>query len=178
MGAPAHVSSSLLLFDLVGSLKGNCWRPYHAGCTGSLLTSEVKRHRARLVLGWGTAWEDLRVLSAFRIRHRALLAPVWPKLASQITPSPQPAQIYRTQTRESTEIVEDCHATPAIQLCGRASLEKPCHKGYDRRTREAPRRPSGAARAQRDGGRAWYRHLSQLTAIPRRVRRIPPDLQS
>ena len=33
--------------------------------TGSLLTSEVKRHRARLVLGWGTAWEDLGVLSAF-----------------------------------------------------------------------------------------------------------------
>ena len=31
----------------------------------SLLTSEVKQHRARLVLGWGTAWEDLRVLSAF-----------------------------------------------------------------------------------------------------------------
>ena len=43
----------------------NCWRPYHVECTGSLLTSEVKRHRARLVLGWGTAWEDLRVLSAF-----------------------------------------------------------------------------------------------------------------
>ena len=35
--------------------------------TGSLLTSEVKRHRARLVLGWGTAWEDLRVLSAFSL---------------------------------------------------------------------------------------------------------------
>ena len=33
--------------------------------TESLLTSEVKQHRARLVLGWGTAWEDLRVLSAF-----------------------------------------------------------------------------------------------------------------
>ena len=33
--------------------------------TGSLLTSEVKRRRARLVLGWGTAREDLRVLSAF-----------------------------------------------------------------------------------------------------------------
>ena len=41
------------------------WRPYHVECTGSLPTSEVKRHRARLVLGWGTAWEDLRVLSAF-----------------------------------------------------------------------------------------------------------------
>ena len=34
-------------------------------CTGSLLTSEVKRLRARLVLGSGTAWEYLRVLSAF-----------------------------------------------------------------------------------------------------------------
>ena len=33
--------------------------------TGSLPTSEVKRRRARLVLGWGTAWEHLRVLSAF-----------------------------------------------------------------------------------------------------------------
>ena len=42
-------------------------RPYRVECTGSLLTSEVKRHRARLVLGWGTAWEDLRVLSALKI---------------------------------------------------------------------------------------------------------------
>ena len=41
-----------------------CCRPYHVECTGSLPTSEVKRHRARLVLGWGTAWEDLRVLTA------------------------------------------------------------------------------------------------------------------
>ena len=40
-------------------------RPYRVECTGSLSTSEVKQHRARLVLGWGTAWEDLRVLSAF-----------------------------------------------------------------------------------------------------------------
>ena len=41
------------------------WRPYHVECTGSLPNSEVKRHRARLVLGWGTAREDLRVLPAF-----------------------------------------------------------------------------------------------------------------
>ena len=39
--------------------------PYRVECTGSLPTSEVKRRRARLVLGWGTAREDLRVLSAF-----------------------------------------------------------------------------------------------------------------
>ena len=42
-----------------------CRRPYRVEYTGSLLTSAVKRRRARLVLGWGTAREDLRVLSAF-----------------------------------------------------------------------------------------------------------------
>ena len=41
------------------------WRPYRVECTGPLPTSEVKRRRARLVLGWGTAREDLRVLPAF-----------------------------------------------------------------------------------------------------------------
>ena len=40
------------------------WRPYRVECTGSLPTSEVKRRRARLVLGWETAREDLRVLPA------------------------------------------------------------------------------------------------------------------
>ena len=40
-------------------------RPYRVECTGSLPNSEVKRRRARLVLGWGTAREDLRVLLAF-----------------------------------------------------------------------------------------------------------------
>ena len=40
-------------------------RPYRVECTGSLPTSEVKRRRARLVLGWGTAWESLGVLLAF-----------------------------------------------------------------------------------------------------------------
>ena len=43
------------------------WRPYRVECTGSLPTSEVKRRRARLVLGWGTAREDLRVLPAFAL---------------------------------------------------------------------------------------------------------------
>ena len=42
-------------------------RPYRVECTGSLSTSEVKRRRARSVLGWGTAREDLRVLSAFHV---------------------------------------------------------------------------------------------------------------
>ena len=45
-------------------------RPYRVECTGSLSTSEVKQHRARLVLGWGTAWEDLRVLSALHFKMR------------------------------------------------------------------------------------------------------------
>ena len=48
------------------------WRPYRVECTGSLPTSEVKRRRARLVLGWGTAREDLRVLPAFDCRNKPL----------------------------------------------------------------------------------------------------------
>ena len=48
-----------------GAAQHHRWRPYRVEYTGSLLTSEVKRRRARLVLGWGTAWEYLRVLSAF-----------------------------------------------------------------------------------------------------------------
>ena len=42
-------------------------RQYRVECTGSLPTSEVKRRRARSVLGGGTAWEHLRVLSAFYV---------------------------------------------------------------------------------------------------------------
>jgi hypothetical protein len=42
-------------------------RPYRVECTGSLLTPEFKRRRARLALGWGTAREGIRVLSAIYI---------------------------------------------------------------------------------------------------------------
>jgi hypothetical protein len=54
------------------------WRPYRVECTGSLPTSEVKRRRARLVLGWGTAREDLRVLPAFRACIVASCGLQWP----------------------------------------------------------------------------------------------------
>ena len=58
----------------VGPSAVHRWRPYRVECTGSLPTSEVKRRRARLVLGWGTAREDLRVLpalaSCFAFRQR------------------------------------------------------------------------------------------------------------
>lgn len=40
-------------------------RPYYYENTGSHLNSEVKRGKARLVLGSVTAWEPLRVLTAF-----------------------------------------------------------------------------------------------------------------
>ena len=59
-----HCSTKEAYYQHVTWNQHLCCRPYHVECTGSLLTSEVKRHRARLVLGWGTAWEDLRVLSA------------------------------------------------------------------------------------------------------------------
>ena len=36
---------------------GLCLRPYHVESTGSRPITEVKQRRARLVLGWVTAWE-------------------------------------------------------------------------------------------------------------------------
>ncbi len=45
---------------------GRCrQRPYFVEYTRSHPNSEVKRRKARSVLGWGTAREDLRVLPAF-----------------------------------------------------------------------------------------------------------------
>lgn len=41
----------------------DCQRPYHVEYTGSRLITEVKQHRARLVLAWVTGWE-YRVLLA------------------------------------------------------------------------------------------------------------------
>ena len=47
-------------------------RPYRVEHTGSLPNSAVKQRRARLVLRWGTAREDLRVLLAFFFRRVSL----------------------------------------------------------------------------------------------------------
>ena len=38
---------------------GPCLRPYHVEHTSSRPITEVKQHRAKLVLGWVTAWEYL-----------------------------------------------------------------------------------------------------------------------
>ena len=59
-----HDDFSLLMLPMRNGSYCSRWRPYRVECTGSLPTSEVKRRRARLVLGWGTAREDLRVLPA------------------------------------------------------------------------------------------------------------------
>ena len=48
-------------------------RPYFVECTRSHPNSEVKRRKARSVLGWGTAREALRVLLAFLIFPRGSL---------------------------------------------------------------------------------------------------------
>ena len=42
-------------------------RPYHAENTSSRPITEVKQHRARLVLGWVTAWEHRVPLSLFAL---------------------------------------------------------------------------------------------------------------
>ena len=50
------------------------WRPCRVECTESLPTSEVNLSRARLVLGWVTAREDLRVLPAYLHLHLLCLS--------------------------------------------------------------------------------------------------------
>ena len=46
-------------------LRGIRQRPYCDEYTRSHQNSDVKHHKARSVLGWGTAWEALRVPLAF-----------------------------------------------------------------------------------------------------------------
>ena len=48
-------------------------RPYHVESTGSRPITEVKQRRARLVLGWVTAWEP-RVLLALLFAPFATVA--------------------------------------------------------------------------------------------------------
>lgn len=45
-------------------------RPYHAENTSSRPITEVKQHRARLVLGWVTAWEHRVSLSFSLVGYR------------------------------------------------------------------------------------------------------------
>ena len=80
-----------------------CWRPYRVECTGSLLTSEVKRHRARLVLGWGTAWEHPWVLPAFS--HIAL-----PRREAQALPPGSVAGISPRSLPRPTSFWRLCNA--------------------------------------------------------------------
>ena len=53
-------------------------RPYCVECTGSLPNSEVKPRKARIVLGWVTAREVLRVLLTFLL-HKPWAAGTEPK---------------------------------------------------------------------------------------------------
>ena len=62
--APPHTFRGV--FWRLFSLSDFCrQRPYRVEYTGSPPNSAGKRRRARLVLGWGTAWEHPRVLPAF-----------------------------------------------------------------------------------------------------------------
>ena len=62
--APRHIPYGKIVYDKLYSYNVRC-RPYSAEYTGSHLNSEVKQWKARLVLGWGTPRELLRVLTAF-----------------------------------------------------------------------------------------------------------------
>jgi hypothetical protein len=90
-------------------------RPYRVECTGSLPTSEVKRRRARLVLGWGTAWEHPRVLSAFHLRS----------ILSSAINSARHLQYIRTSCprhRECSRCVRSLQVLAGDALCVLASV--------------------------------------------------------
>jgi hypothetical protein len=44
-------------FIFTNKEENKCLGPYHVESTGSRPITEVKQRRARLVLGWVTAWE-------------------------------------------------------------------------------------------------------------------------
>ena len=76
-----------------------CQRPYCIEYTRSHPNSEVKRCKARSVLGWGTAWEVLRVLLAFV------------KVFMSIKTS------YAMQSSEVLSICMSFHAETFLKLC-------------------------------------------------------------
>ena len=56
-------------------------RPYHVESTGSRPITEVKQRRARLVLGWVTAWEHRVLLDSIFFLSLSLFSP--PKFRRQ-----------------------------------------------------------------------------------------------
>ena len=54
---PSRVFKSPSLYDVHVVRQGDRLRPYHVEYTSSRPITEVKQRRARLVLGWVTAWE-------------------------------------------------------------------------------------------------------------------------
>ena len=53
----AKNQQNLLFVYFDRALYGVCLRPYHFESTSSRPITDVKQHRAALVLGWVTAWE-------------------------------------------------------------------------------------------------------------------------
>ena len=70
-------------------------RPYHAENTSSRPITEVKQHRARLVLGWVTAWEH-RVSLSFSLLQWWPLGLFIPSLFMLFATWPVPCTLYRS----------------------------------------------------------------------------------
>ena len=123
------------LNDLVNFCR---WRPYRVECTGSLSTSEVKRHRARLVLGWGTAWELPGVLPAFTC-------------SPSITPIPRDAigdcSLPATCGRSQTALGK---AHQSTLYGGRLQLGSDTHNKTQREAREREREAASSRKRAKD----------------------------
>ena len=107
-------------------------RPYCVEYTRSHPNSEVKQRKARSVLGWGTAWEVLRVLLAFiklyvwSQKSRLTSSWTWPLFCNALSRTVQGGFLSRGPTlitwRGKTKKSSTAPSGEVLQLLKRACL--------------------------------------------------------
>ena len=155
------------------------WRPYRVERTGSLPTSEVKRRRARLVLGWGTAREDLRMPPALST-SRACARPKKRTLGIEPAPLCETEPSLPTKPLRQTPDVHPGRKDPLLPIARpllgiRALCERILQSpeaiqciGFCR----------GAVQLRVYAESYHCASRPSLAAIPRRTHRISSDLRS
>ena len=109
-------------------------RPYHAENTSSRPITEVKQHRARLVLGWVTAWEHRVSLSfcnaRFGLLHVAPSSSPSPESRFFTCPcSPQNEHFSSVPFLDIRRQSEILNATPAAVRCPFSGIKRNMYGG-------------------------------------------------
>ena len=89
-----------------GRAGGVCFRqrPYSVEYTRSHPNSEVKLQKARAVLGWGTAWEALRVLLAFCFSGAVVVSSADQGRAGGVCFRQRPYSVEYTRSHPNSEV--------------------------------------------------------------------------